>query len=417
MTPRTEVIDDGSGGDVQQAVIFGAGAVGRGFLGQLLCDAGWSVTFLDVDPVLVAALASQGEYPHVILGDTISRRRTVGPVTAIDARDTTRAVSALVAADLAATSVGGRVLPAVADTLAEAVRQRIAAGGPPLNILLAENVHGCAALMRDLLRERLPDVPAEVLAGQVGLLETSIGRMIPLPDPAVREAEPTLVRVEPYQMLPYDSAAVRGEPLAIPGLVADPTVPFSYYGDRKLYVHNMGHCLTACLGRLLGLDLVWQAVGRPDLRYLVRAAMLEAALALAAHYGVAPGPLVDHIDDLLHRFGNRALADTTERVARDLERKLAAGDRLLGAYRLAASQGLATRHLSLAIAAAGTLLTRQDGWDHHRLWAHLDEALADLLDDSRRALLADQLAALADGLDVAAQLALLDHTFEPSRVL
>ncbi|MDQ7991983.1 MAG: hypothetical protein REI45_04790 [Propionicimonas sp.] len=402
---------------MRQAVIFGAGSVGRGFLGQLLCDAGWQVTFLDVDPVVVSALARDGEYPHVTLGEGFAERRTVGPVTALDARDTAAAVRALEAADLAATSVGGRVLPAVADTLAEALRERIAAGRPALNVLLAENVHDCAAVMRGLLAERLPELPAATLAANLGLLETSIGRMIPVPDPALRATEPTLVRVEPYRLLPYDAAAVVGQPLDVPGLVADLSVPFSFYGDRKLYIHNMGHCLTACLGRLLGLELVWQAVGRVELRYLARAAMTEAALALAERYRVDPGPLLDHIDDLLYRFGNRALADTTERVGRDLERKLAPADRLLGAYRLAAGQGLPTRYLSLAIATAGALLVREDGWDAGRLWAHLDDGLAGLLDGDRRALLAAQLDGLADGLDAAAQLALIDRTFEPSRVL
>jgi len=402
---------------MRQAVIFGAGSVGRGFLGQLLCDAGWMVTFLDVDPVLVDALAAQREYPHETLGEGFRDRRSVGPVTAVDARDRPGAVAALVAADLAATSVGGRMLPAVADTLALAVRERIVAGRPPLNVLLAENVHNCADVVRGLLAERLPDLPAAVLAANLGLLETSIGRMIPVPDPAQRASEPTLVRVEPYRLLPYDAAAVLGEPLDVPGLVADPSVPFAFYGDRKLYLHNMGHCFTACLGRMLDLDLVWQVVGRVELRYLVRAAMGEAALALAGRYGVGPAALFDHIDDLLHRFGNRALADTTERVGRDLERKLAAGDRLLGAFRLAAGQGLPTRHLSLAIATAATLLMREDGWDADRLWSHLEAGLADALDAERRALLAGQLDALAGGLDVAAQLALLDHSFEPSRVL
>ena len=400
-----------------RAVIFGAGSVGRGLLGQLLCDAGWSVTFLDVDPLVVATLARDGGYRQVVLASGVSQERTVRPVTALDARDTAAAVAALVAADLAATSVGGRVLPAVADTLAEALRQRVAAGRPPLNVLLAENVHHCAAVMRGLLAERLPDLGPEALAANVGLLETSIGRMIPLPDPALRDADPTLVRVEPYQFLPYDAAAVLGQALDIPGLVADPSVPFAFYGDRKLYVHNMGHCFVACLGRLLDLELVWQAIGRVELRHLVRAAMLESALALAGHYGVPAGPLVDHVDDLIHRFGNRALADTTERVARDLERKLATDDRLLGAYRLAAGQGLPTRHLSLAIAVAATLFAAERGWGRERVRDHLGAKLVGVLDRDRAALLDRQLEALTGGLDVPAQLAVLDHTFEPSRVL
>lgn len=399
---------------MKRAVVFGAGSVGRGLLGELLCAAGWSVTFVDVDTRLVAALAADGSYPHETVSDAGCRRVLVGPVTALDAREADAVVDALLTADLAATSVGATVLAAVAGTLARGVGRRIELGLPPLNVLLAENVHDCAALMRRLLAERLPEVSAEALTAGVGLLETSIGRMIPAP-PA-EAAEPTLVRAEPYRFLPYDAAAVRGAPLDAPGLVADATVPFRYYVDRKLYVHNLGHCLTACLGRLAGLDLMWQAIGRLDVRYLVRAAMLEAAVALASRYRVPVAPLVDHVDDLLHRFGNRALADTTDRVTRDLARKLGPDDRLLGAFRLAAEEGAATRAISLAIAAAAVLLQRERDWPDECLWAHLEDGLGDLLDGPRRDLLARQLDALGGGFDPATQLALLDGEFEPSRL-
>ncbi len=399
-----------------RAVIFGAGSVGRGLLAQLLCDAGWQVTFLDVDAALVARLAADGAYPHLTLGESGSVRTMVGPVTAIDVTDTPAALAALLAADLAATSVGARVLPAVADTLARAVGLRIERGRPPLNVLLAENVHGCAGIMRSLLTERLPDVPGAVLDANVGLLETAVGRMIPAADPATSAAEPTLVRAEPYRLLPYDAAAALGGPLDIPGLVADRSVPFSFYGERKLYLHNLGHCFTGCLGRLAGYEQVWQAIGDVRIRYLVRAAMIESGAGLSATYEVAPAGLLEHIDDLLHRFGNRSLADTNERVTRDLPRKLAGGDRLLGGFRLAAEQGLPARHLSLAIAAAGALLLAED-WTEARLWAHLDANLAGLLDPERRRLLADQLALLADGFDFPAQLARLEAAFEPTHVI
>jgi mannitol-1-phosphate 5-dehydrogenase len=280
---------------MKRAVIFGAGSVGRGFLGQLLCEAGWFVTFVDVDPELVATLAHDGSYPHLTVSDTGSRRTTVGPVTAIAADRTDAVIDALLPADLAATSVGARVLPAVADSLARGVGRRIELGLPPLDVLLAENVHGCAALMRGLLADRLPWVRADVLAAHVGLLETSVGRMIPGPQRGRQPEGRTLVRSEPYRVLPYDAAAAVGPPLEVAGLLADPSVPFSFYGDRKLYVHNLGHCLTACLGLLHGEEFVWQTVQRPEARYLVRCAMLESAMALATHYAVALPPLVEHV--------------------------------------------------------------------------------------------------------------------------
>ena len=48
---------------MQLGVVFGAGSVRRGFIGQLFCEAGWQVTFLDVDPILLQALPARAVTP------------------------------------------------------------------------------------------------------------------------------------------------------------------------------------------------------------------------------------------------------------------------------------------------------------------------------------------------------------------
>jgi mannitol-1-phosphate 5-dehydrogenase len=54
----------------------------------------------------------------------------------------------------------------------------------------------------------------------------------------------------------------------------------------------------------------------------------------------------------LLRFANRALADPVSRLARDPLRKLAPGDRLVGAARLVERHGIRPEGLSWGIAAA-----------------------------------------------------------------
>ncbi|MBT7161496.1 MAG: mannitol-1-phosphate 5-dehydrogenase, partial [Victivallales bacterium] len=46
----------------RNAVIFGAGNIGRGFIGQLFCESGYAVTFVDVDDELIQALNDRAEY-------------------------------------------------------------------------------------------------------------------------------------------------------------------------------------------------------------------------------------------------------------------------------------------------------------------------------------------------------------------
>ncbi len=130
-----------------------------------------------------------------------------------------------------------------------------------------------------------------------------------------------------------------------------------------------------------------------------------------------PGRLLDHVDDLLHRFDNRALGDTNERVARDPERKLAAGDRLVGALRNALELGLPSRHLSLAVASGAVRLLAEPGWHEARVWTHLEAGLGDVMDAGQRRLLRSQVQALGNGFDLDAELERIGKTFEPSRVI
>jgi mannitol-1-phosphate 5-dehydrogenase len=88
--------------------------------------------------------------------------------------------------------------------------------------------------------------------------------------------------------------------------------------------------------------------------------MLQSADILMALY---PGEftasrLLAHVDDLLHRFNNKALGDTLFRVGCDLYRKLSPGDRLVApisaAIRLNKSYDLIYHALMAAISFRAT---------------------------------------------------------------
>src|SRR5215216_5800907 len=65
-----------------QSVHFGAGNIGRGFIGQLLHEAGYDITFVDIQADLVDALKREGRY-EVILADEAEERIVVDRVTAL----------------------------------------------------------------------------------------------------------------------------------------------------------------------------------------------------------------------------------------------------------------------------------------------------------------------------------------------
>jgi mannitol-1-phosphate 5-dehydrogenase len=129
---------------------------------------------------------------------------------------------------------------------------------------------------------------------------------------------------------------------------------FQAYVERKLYIHNLGHAACACHGFLRGHRLICDAVADPSVLAETRSVMLGSAWALSRRYPqeLDRDGLAAHVEDLLRRFGNRALGDTVFRVGRDLPRKLAPGDRFVGGLRLVLSEGGDAGPVCRAIAAA-----------------------------------------------------------------
>ena len=317
---------------MKKAVMYGAGNIGRGFIGQLLYESGYHTVFIDVNNDTVCALNERRAYPLRILTGGAVTDMNIGNVSAVHGGDTEQAAAAIAEADLMATAVGAGTLPLIAPVIAEGLRQRHRRGGAPLDILICENLKDSALVLRGLLAEHLPRELETWYMTHIGLVETSIGRMVPLQTPELLDGDPLRVCVEAYAALPVDRGAFRA---GIPDLRGiHPYEPFSFYVERKLYIHNMGHALAAYCGDYIGCEYLWQAVEVPEIKAVVRKAMLACAMALARKYRADEDELRAHVEDLLQRFANRQLGDTVYRVGRDLRRKLAPEDRMIGALHI-----------------------------------------------------------------------------------
>ena len=335
----------------QLSIIFGAGNVGRGFLGQLFSESGYEVVFVDVDEPLVRGLAQHGRYPIRLVDNDWQEEVTVAPVQALLTGDADAVAWAVAAAGIAATAVGVRALPHVAPVLAAGIARRAAAGVvAPLNIIVCENLKDAAATFRGMVEQHLPAGLHPYLRSHIGFVDTVIGRMVPPPTPELRAEDPTLIVVEPYKELPVDRAGLVGPAPQVVGLeVCD---NFPAYTARKLYIHNCGHAVLAYLGYLAGHEFGYQALADPLIRPWFDAALAESKVGIVAAHGVDSAWLDAHIADLTRRFANRALGDTILRLGRDPLRKLGPDDRLVGAARLAERAGVTPNALAHAIAAA-----------------------------------------------------------------
>ncbi len=335
---------------MKKAIIYGAGNIGRGFIGALLNQSGYEVVFIDVSQPLVKQLNESGRYTVRLVSNDGLEEVTVSNVRAIDGMDTDAIAEAIAGADLAATAVGVNVLGRIAPNLAAGIRRRFVRTEAPLDIIICENLLDADRVLAHMIRQYLTEPEQVLFSERIGLVEASIGRMVPLQTEQMRVDDPLCICTEAYAFLPVDRAAFRGEIPSIDGLV--PYAPFGYYIQRKLFLHNMGHAVCAYLGLCFGYTYIFEAVEDQDILILVKNAMLESMLALGVEYGVSPQALMAHVEDLLLRFQNRALADTCARVGQDPIRKLSENDRLIGAMHLCLTHDIEPYCISFGAAAA-----------------------------------------------------------------
>lgn len=331
------------------AVMYGGGNIGRGFIGSLLSQSGYRVTFIDVAEPVVKHLQEKQCYPIRYVSSTGYEDVLVENVTAVNGNDTEAASDAIANCDIMATAVGARILKFIVPNIVAGLRKRWAQGERPLNIIVCENLMDANLVVEGMIKEQLTAQECQIFDKTVGLVEASIGRMVPVQTEEMKDGEPMRVCVERYGFLPTDKAAFKGGVPEIKNMV--PFAPFDFYIKRKLYVHNMGHATCAYLGDLLGLEYIYQSIDVADVRVLVQNAMLESAMALSKKYGVAYEDIVMHITDLLGRFTNAALMDTCARVGGDPGRKLSSDDRLIGSSLLALEQGITPAYISVGAAA------------------------------------------------------------------
>ena len=334
----------------KHAVMYGAGNIGRGFIGMLLSQSGYRVTMIDVSQPLVDALNLSGGYPVRMLDPDGHEDVTVEDIDAIDGTNAEAVAETIAATDVMATAVGANILPKIAKNIALGIRLRKSRSGKPLNILICENLMDANIALEGWVSEHLDDSERAWMNSNVGFVEASIGRMVPVQTPEMQDGDPLRVCVERYGFLPVDKDAFRGELPEIRNMV--PFAPFDFYIRRKLFIHNMSHAVTAYLGIYENLRLIADAIDNSEIYIVSFQAMLESAEALFYKYGVPISDMLLHIQDLLLRFTNRNLGDTCVRVGADIVRKLSPSDRLVGAVRLCREQGIMPAYICVGIAGA-----------------------------------------------------------------
>lgn len=360
--------------DEQKIIIFGAGKIGRSFIGQLFARGGYKVVFVDINSEIIGLLNTRGFYRVITKSDT-EEEIIVSGVSGISASDEKAVADAVATAGIIAVSVGKNAVEKVIPLIAKGLILRNQfSPGHPIDIIIAENMIAGGDFMRQNLKKNLPaDYPFEEM---IGLIETSIGKMVPIMSQADLDKDPLMVFAEPYNTLILDAKAFKTPIPDIEGLA--PKNNIKAWVDRKAFIHNLGHATAAYYGHFNNPDAeyMFEVLNDTGVFKFTRNVMMQSAEVLLAAYSgeFTKADLESHIDDLLLRFSNKFLKDTVFRVGHDLTRKLSADDRFMGAIKLARIHDKPFDRIVEALSYGFVFKAKDDAGDYYEPDLHLLES-------------------------------------------
>ena len=335
-----------------KAVHFGAGNIGRGFVGLLLHQGGYELVFSDVAAPLVDAINGVAEYTVHEVGEG-GRDTVVTGFRAINsATDPDEVIEEVAGANVVTTAVGPTILKFVAPHIVAGLALRDPSS-PPLQIMACEN----AINATDLLRDEIATLAGEAwdaLEGRAVFANTAVDRIVP----AQPDGSGIDVTVEPFYEWAIERPPFGDDPPTIPGAhFVDDLAP---YIERKLFTVNTGHAATAYFGAIAGVETIAEALADETIAARVAAALEETSALLVAKHELDPADLGSYRDTILRRFRNPALPDTVWRVGRQPLRKLSRHERFVGPAAEATERGLPVDAL---VDAMGAALSFEDAED------------------------------------------------------
>ena len=330
---------------MKKAIQFGAGNIGRGFIGALLSKAGYHVVFADVNTEIINKINSDKKYTiHVM--DTICSEEEISNISGVISTSD-EIYKEIVEAEIITTAVGPVVLPRIAPTIAKGIALRKENGVKNyLNIIACENAIKASSQLEEEVKKYLTKDEVDYLEEFVGFPNCSVDRIVP----PVKSENILDVVVENYYEWNVEEKAFKGEIPKIEGMnLVDNLMA---YIERKLFTLNTGHAITAYFGYLKGYETIEESIKDEVIYDFVKKAMIESGKGLIAKYNFDEEAHYKYIDKIIDRFKNPYLKDDVARVGREPLRKLNENDRLIKPLITARGFNINTDNLLLGVGAA-----------------------------------------------------------------
>jgi len=305
------------------AIHFGAGNIGRGFIGLLLHQSNYAITFIDVNDQVIDEINRVGEY-HVFLANEEKNQFIVNNIKGINSKlNPDQVIEQFINADMVTTAIGPNILKFIAPLIADGIKARMKSNPSPINIIACENMIGGSSALKQFVLENLNEEEKVWVEEYVGFPDSAVDRIVP------NQKNDNLldVLVEPFHEWVINEPAIKGNKPVIKE--AHFVENLQAYIERKLFTVNTGHAATAYLGNRKNYETISETIEDNDVKTKVLHALQETGEVLVNKYQFNKEEHQKYIDKIIGRFANSYIVDDVKRVGRSPLRKLGGNDRLV----------------------------------------------------------------------------------------
>lgn len=336
---------------MKKAIQFGAGNIGRGFIGYLMNKSSYEVLFCDVNKDIIDEINNKKSY-KLIVKDRCEREEVVDNIRGMLSYDE-KLPYEISKCDLITTAVGVSILSRIGETIAKGIKIRIEEGNRnPLNIIACENAVNATDVLKEEIFKYLSDEEKEGIKDFIGFPNCSVDRIVPK-----GEDNSLDVCAEEFFEWNVEEDKIIGD-LNIEGM--NLVNNLQAYIERKLFTLNTGHAMTAYLGFNKGYETILDSINDEFVYENVYEAMKESGEGLVLKYSLDYDAHMKYIDKIINRFKNPYLKDEVLRVGREPIRKLSKEDRFIKPILTAHSYNKKIDKLCLGVAYGLLFISDRD---------------------------------------------------------
>jgi mannitol-1-phosphate 5-dehydrogenase len=357
---------------MKKAVHFGAGNIGRGFIGEILNKNDFSITFVDVNERIIDALIEKNAYEIELANDEHARIEVTNVTGINNGKNPDEVVQAIMEADIVTTAIGPNILPYIAQLAAKGIQaRRQCLSENPLDFIACENMIGGSEFFFSKIKEYLTSEDLAYVEKYIGFPNAAVDRIVPNQS----HEDPLYVVVEPFSEWVIDESQLKNTSFKLEGVhYATNLEP---YIERKLFSVNSGHATVAYTGTYYGHHIISESLKDEKVMNALKGVQAETRALLLAKWDFVEEDLIAYHEKIISRFTNEHIVDENTRVARTPIRKLGYDERFIRPIRELNEFGLSyENHLNVV----GKIFAYNDPQDEQSVALHEKLATNNLAD-------------------------------------